>query len=198
MVQFSIRVTDFLVAMTFLLAVMDTLGVLHPFQLFFSRALIIEEGQYWRLLTSIFYSGGLRFNVLAQLYWLHQLSTIVEQRYFHGRAFDYLFFLLLGCGMILLSRFFSLVDGPFLNDILDSLIVYLGSRVLPNTQITLFLLIDVRLRYLPLLHGFALAAFGGWESAKGELIGSFIGHVLWYFLEVFPRITGLNPMRIPL
>eukprot|EP00796_Vickermania_ingenoplastis_P011931 gene11931-8211_t len=174
-----IPVTDLMVGITFALALLVTLDVVRPFQLFFSRALILEEKQYWRLVSCIFFTGRISFNLVAQLYWLYQLSKTVEQRYFHGHTVDYLFVILLGCGLILISRFLVFVEEPFLNGMLDSMIVYLGSRVLPNTQINLFFFIDIRLRYLPLLHAVVLASLGGLESAKEEIIGSAIGHVLW-------------------
>lgn len=190
------RITDVLLGVSLLLSALVSLGVLHPLQLFFSSDLVLEDEQYWRLVTSILYPGNVSIRTAAKLLWVNQLSREIEQRYFHQKSVNYIFFLTVCCGLILLVRFCWLGEYPFLYEILESVMTYVGSKVLQDVPINLIFVVNVQLRYLPYVEGVVGLLLSGRKSLKGHAVGCFTGHIAWYFLEVFPLITQWHPMQL--
>lgn len=189
------RITQIWFGLTLLLAIVVKAGEFHELQFFFSPQLIMEEKQYWRIFTSALYFGRFSLSLVLHLSFEYQLSSCIEQRYFHGCALEYFIFLSLGCILIVYFRFLEWFSSPFLCPMIYSMICYIASRVIPDMEI-MFFGIRISMRYAPLVDVCAVGAIGGLEKGKEQLLAYFIGHILWFFREVFPCITGLHPLRI--
>lgn len=195
-----LSVTEVVFGLVIFLAILNALGLCTPFQLLYSRNLILEEKQYWRLITCLLFRNTSVFETLTYAYTQFQTSSIIELQYFHGRTADYALFLALGAGLILLARYLEMIESPFLADMFGSLIIYLGSRASPNAFVQFFHLFNVRFRFLPVTFWVLNCLVFGFDSSYTYryIISCAIAHTLWYFLDVFPRITGFHPLHLPL
>lgn len=176
--------------------VLVTFDVIDSLHMIYSPTLVFEQKQYWRLITTFFYFGKVGIHSVLEIRWIYIVSSAIEEQYFHRRAWDYGFTLLIGCGLILLMRTISIIDVPFLSFVMVNMMVYLFSRLIPDQRAIIFPFIEVPMRMLPIAFLGMTVAFQGFNEAKADIVGSFAGHTIWYLLEVFPRITGLRPMQV--
>lgn len=186
-------VTVVLCGLMGILGILSSLEVIHPLYLVLSPSLVLKEHQYWRLFTNFFYVGPISAHCLMEIQWMYLISSRLEAQYYHRRSLDYIFLLLVIAGALLGMRFARIVDVPFLSYMLGTCMTYIMSRLFTDMQVMLFFAIPVPMRLLPFVF-FLLS--GMVSSMSNDVLGNLLGHVLWYFLEVFPLITGLNPLRI--
>ena len=135
-------------------------------------------------------------------------SRMLEESSFANRKADYVWLLTLSSIMLLVRPQLShktlldvlilssvpeqllspLVNLPFLSSPLAFVPIYLWSRRHPATPISLFGLITITAPYLPLaLVGLAWVLNGTWRAAAGDLLGCAIGHIGWFFRDVWAR-----------
>ena len=93
-----------------------------------------------------------------------------------------------GAGLLFVAQY---VDMIFLGYPFDTMITYLWSRRFPDENLNLnglFVVFRVILDfYFPLL----TFMFSGTEAVMHDLIGIAIAHLIFYFADIFPKITGL-------
>ncbi|KAG5469103.1 hypothetical protein LSCM4_02500 [Leishmania orientalis] len=176
-----------------MLGVMSSLEVMHPLYLVLSPSLVLKEHQYWRLFTNFLYFGPISAHSIMEIQWFYLVSSYLEAQYYHRRPLDYIFLLLVvGCSLLGL-RFFSIVNVPYLSYMLGTCLTYIMSRLFNDMEVAIFFVVQVPMRLLP----FVLMMMNTMVSGiTNEVLGNIVGHILWYFLEVFPRITGQSPLRI--
>lgn len=191
----AIQVSTIWVSLTIFLAIVVKSGEYHELQLFFSPQLILDEKQYWRIFTSVLYSGRFSVPFVLQKFFEFQLNSTIEQRYFNGHTLEYFIFVMLGCTLVIICRFLEWVTSPFLCSMSHSVIIYVGSKVLPDLIVQIFG-IPLTMRYVPIAFGILQFYFGGLEGCREHLIACCIGHILWYLREVFPVIAGWSPLRL--
>lgn len=177
-------------------AVLTSLKIIHPLQLLYSNTLISQQKQYWRLATSFFYLGELHLNTALEIHWIYVVSSAIEEQYFHRRAIDYTAVVMTGGLMLLAARMSGIIDVLFLSNLLESVLMYLLSRLLPDQRVAFFAIIEVPMRLLPAFYCLIMLYSQGASAVKLNLVCCFIGHCLWYVLEIFPRITGIHPLRL--
>jgi Derlin-2/3 len=172
-----------------LLALLTTtlcaLDVVTPFQLYLSFELIVQEGQYWRLLTNFFFFGGnFNLNFLFHMFFLVRYSSALEEGSFRGRTADFFWMLVVGGSlMVCLTPFVQL---NFLGESLAFMMVYVWGRRNTNVHMSLLGSITFSAPYLP----YVLLAFSYFLGSSGlvDIVGIIVGH-LYYFLEdVYPRM----------
>ena len=90
-----------------------------------------------------------------------------------------------------------LVALPFLGHPLSSTLVYIWSRRNPDTRLSFLGIVVFSAPWLPLvLMGFGLVVHG--TVPKDELIGVLIGHVWYFFNDVYPPLhAGAMPLAPP-
>ncbi|KAJ9155785.1 Derlin [Coniochaeta hoffmannii] len=157
-----------------------------PFQLFYSYRAVFEKSQYWRLLTTFLYFGPFSLDLLFHVYFLQRYSRLLEES--SGRSPAHFSWLLLYAmaSLILLS---PLVSMPFLGHPLSSTLVYIWSRRNPDTRLSFLGLLVFTAPYLPwVLMGFSLVLHG--TVPKDEIMGVLIGHVWYFFSDVYPPLHG--------
>lgn len=96
--------------------------------------------------------------------------------------------------LLLLS---PLVSMPFLGHPLSSTLVYIWSRRNPDTRLSFLGLLVFTAPYLPwFLMGFSLVLHG--TIPKDEIMGVVIGHVWYFFTDVYPPLhNGSRPLDPP-
>nr|CCC94903.1 conserved hypothetical protein [Trypanosoma congolense IL3000] len=189
-------VTRVLLLLGVLSVVSVSFGLVHPLQMVFSPSLVFQERQYWRLMSTFFYYDRLNLSSIIELNWLYVVSSSIELQYFHRRRWDYCLTLLVGAALLLFLRSVRALESPYLSYQFSKVLVYLFGRLLPHNEVSIFGLFTVQVRFLPVVFLFMSFAFGGVVSMQSEMFANLVGHILWYFLEIFPRITKIHPLRV--
>ncbi|TFK64628.1 Der1-like protein [Pluteus cervinus] len=159
--------------------------IITPLQLYFSPRAFFNY-QPWRAVTTFFYFGSISLDFVFHLFFFMRYSRMLEESSFANRRADYFWLLLLSSIMLLcLSPLFNL---PFLSSSLAFVPIYLWSRRHPSTPIALFGLITITAPYLPVaLVAFSWLLNGSWKAAAGDLVGCAVGHICWFFMDVWTR-----------
>lgn len=188
-------VTRLLLCLSVISVVLVSFGLVHPLQMIFSPTLAFQEKHYWRLVSTFFYFGPLNLSSIIELHWVYMVSSSIELQYFHRRRLDYCLTLFTGAGLLLFLRSTRAIETPYLSNQFSKALVYLFGRLLPHQEASIFGLLTVQVRYLPLVFLLMSVMFG--EVGIGtEVMADLVGHILWYLLEIFPRITKIHPLRV--
>ncbi|KAI0117609.1 derlin-2 [Hypoxylon sp. NC0597] len=166
-----------------------------PFQLFYSVRTVFQKGEYWRLLTTFLYFGPFSLDLLFNVYFLQRYARLLEES--SGRSPAHFSWLLL-YSMAFLIVLSPLVSMPFLGHPLSSTLVYIWSRRNPNTRLSFLGLLVFTAPYLPwVLMGFSLVMHG--TVPKDEIMGVVIGHIWYFFTDVYPPMhNGARPLDPPM
>jgi len=151
--------------------------------------------QYWRLLTTFLYFGPFSIDLLFHVYFLQRYSRLLEES--SGRSPAHFSWLLLYAMMslILLSPFVSM---PFLGHPLSSTLVYIWSRRNPDTLMSFLGFFVFGAAWLPwVLIGISFVVHG--TIPKDELLGVVLGHIWYFFNDVYPPLhAGSRPLDPPM
>lgn len=168
--------------------------VLTPFQLFYSYRAVFYKSQYWRLITTFFYFGPLSLDLVFHVFFLQRYSRLLEES--SGRSPAHFSWLLMYAIVVLLciAPFFSLA---FLGSALSSTLVYIWSRKNPETRLSFLGLWVFKAPFLPwVLILFSLTLHG--SVPKDEICGVLVGHVWYFFNDVYPSLHhGHRPFDPP-
>lgn len=150
--------------------------------------------QYWRLLTTFLYFGPFSLDLLFHVYFLQRYARLLEES--SGRSPAHFSWLLL-YAMASLIALSPLVSMPFLGHPLSSTLVYIWSRRNPDTRLSFLGLLVFTAPYLPwVLMGFSLVLHG--TIPKDEMMGVVIGHIWYFFTDVYPPLhNGSRPLDPP-
>ncbi|KAI9757757.1 MAG: hypothetical protein M1815_000094 [Lichina confinis] len=172
--------------------------IVTPFQLFYSFRAVFIKGQYWRLLTTFLYFGPLSLDLLFHVFFLQRYSRLLEESSSsRGRQSPAYFAWLLLYATVSLILLSPLVSMPFLGSPLSSSLVYIWSRRDPDTRLSFLGLLVFTAPYLPwVLMGFSLLLHG--SIPKDEIMGVIVGHVWYFFSDVYPSLhNGIRPLDPP-
>ncbi|KAF6802110.1 ER-associated proteolytic system protein [Colletotrichum sojae] len=149
---------------------------------------------YWRLLTTFLYFGPFSLDLLFHVYFLQRYARLLEES--SGRSPAHFSWLLVYAmtSLLLLS---PLVSMPFLGHPLSSTLVYIWSRRNPDTRLSFLGLLVFTAPYLPwVLMAFSLILHG--SIPKDEIMGVVIGHIWYFFSDVYPPLhNGSRPFDPP-
>ncbi|PSR83310.1 putative endoplasmic reticulum protein [Coniella lustricola] len=164
-------------------------------QLFYGYKAVFKSGQYWRLLTTFLYFGPLSLDLLFHVYFLQRYSRLLEES--SGRSPAHFSWLLLYAATSLICLA-PLVGMEFLGHPLSSTFVYIWARRNPDTRLSFLGLLVFTAPYLPwVLMGFSLVLHG--VIPRDELVGVIIGHIWYFFNDVYPPLHGgSRPLDPPL
>lgn len=151
--------------------------------------------QYWRLISTFLYFGPLNLDLLFHVFFMQRYSRLLEES--SGRSPAHFSWMLVYAmaSLLLIASFLSL---PFLGAALSSSLVYVWSRRNPETRLTFLGVMVFTAPYLPwVLMGFSLVVHG--TVPKDEICGVVVGHVWYFFNDVYPTLHGghrpLDPPR---
>ncbi|MCJ1363269.1 hypothetical protein MMC16_002376 [Acarospora aff. strigata] len=169
--------------------------IITPFQLFYSFRAVFVKSQYWRIVTPFIYFGPLNLDLLFHVFFLQRYSRLLEES--SGRSPAHFSWLLLYASttLLLLSPLLSM---PFLGSGLSSTLVYIWSRRNPETRLSFLGLLVFTAPYLPwVLMAFSLVLHG--TIPKDEICGVIVGHVWYFFSDVYPPLhNGQRPLDPPI
>ncbi|EFX00531.1 ER-associated proteolytic system protein [Grosmannia clavigera kw1407] len=179
---------------TFAISVLVQCQIVTPWQLFYSYSSVFAKGQYWRLLSTFLYFGPISMDLVFHIYFLQRYSRLLEES--AGRS-PAVFSWLLVYAMAFLLVISSFIHMPFLGQPLSSTLVYIWSRRNHNTRLSFLGLMTFSAPYLPwVLMCFSLVLHG--SIPRDEIMGVVIGHVYWFFTDVYPPLhNGVQPLAPP-
>ncbi|OQR89585.1 Der1-like family, partial [Thraustotheca clavata] len=159
---------------------------------YFNFNLIFYRGQVWRLVTNFLFFGLFSLDFLFHMYFLVRYSRMLEEGSFRGRTADFLYMIMFGAVfMILVAPFVSV---HFLGSSLTFMMVYIWGRRNEHTQLSFLGLFPFTAPYLPwvlLLFSMVLG-----NSATIDLIGIVVGHIYYFFEDVYPTIADIRGWRV--
>jgi len=170
-----------------------SLDLASPAQFCLDWGMVFSQHQYWRLVTCFLYAGDFGMNFAWSMYVLFSYSSILEEQCFYGRTEDYLWMLICCCGMILTTQYITNSETLFNMGSLLHCITYVWSR--RNAHLTCYIvMLEVRATFIPWVMLALSVLVGG--SVEKMLFGILIGHVFWFFLDVYPNMPTSKGLRI--
>lgn len=155
----------------------------------------VNNWQYWRILTTFIYFGPPSLDLLFHLFFMSRYSRLLEST--SGPSPAVFSWLLLYATTTLLTLSSFTPSVPFLGHSLSQVLVYIWSRRNPDTRLAFLGLLVFNAPYLPwVLMAFSLLMHG--TIPKDEILGVVVGHVYYFFCDVWPGIyPGSRPMDPP-
>eukprot|EP01136_Pigoraptor_vietnamica_P023724 Opistho-1_new@76135 len=188
-------ITRFYMTACVLTSVACQLNFVTPFQLYFNWHLITHKYQFYRLITTFLFNGTLGLDFLFHMFFLYRYSRYLEEGSFRGRPGDYFFMLLFGAAcMIGVAPF---IDMLWLGSGLTCMLVYVWGRRNRHVRMSFLGLFTFTAPYLPwVLLGFSVLLN---SSPLGDLLGIGIGHIYYYFEDVYPVLFPgrRRPLKTP-
>jgi len=162
-------------------------NLLNPFQLFLSFQTVWGKRQYWRLVTTFLYFGPLSLDFMFHIFFMSRYSRMLEESHYQGRTADFAW--LLFYSAVTLVALSPLTGMPFLGSPLSFSLVYIWARRNPGVQLSFLGLFVFNAPYLPwVLLAFSVLLHN--TLPKDDLLGIAVGHVYYFFSDVYPRIHG--------
>lgn len=151
--------------------------------------------QPWRIITGFLYMGHFDVNLIVALYLTVQYSRQLEESF--ERTRDYIWFWLVCASLLICYSTWCknlVVLGSYQNEVLN----YIWSKQNPDMMMGLLGLIEFRAGYLSFLLFFLNMItksdkFDLWIEIPPLLIG----HLVFYFEEVWRDLFGFNPLSPP-
>ncbi|KAJ3364016.1 Derlin-2 [Allomyces javanicus] len=180
------------VTLSVAVSVLCQAGFLAPFHLYYDPHFILNRGEYWRILSSFFYFGHFGIDLIFHMFFLARYSRLLEEGPYRTRPADY--FMLLAFGAVTLLILATVLPAhslPFLGSPLSQVLVYIWSRRNPFVRMSFLGVMEFTAPYLPwVLVVFSVVMHG--TVPIGDLAGIAIGHVYWYFDDIYPRLREVQ------
>lgn len=170
------------------------LDMVSPLTLYYNYDLILNKGQYWRLVTSFLFFGSFSIDFLFHMYFVVRYCRLLEEGPFRGRTADFLFMIVYGATMMLFFSvsFDAFARIKFLGHPLTFMMVYLWARDPDNYHIRMsfFGVLQFTAPYLPwVLLVFSLVLGNPIEM---DLLGIIVGHTYYFLDYVYPQVAQLR------
>jgi len=173
------------------------MDLVSPLTLYYNYDLIMNKGQYWRLISSFLFFGSFSLDFLFHMYFVVRYCRLLEEGSFRGRTADFIYMLFFGAVlMLVIAVNFSLFAKiKFLGHPLAFMMVYVWARGPENVNVRMSLLgiFPFNAPYLPwvlLLFSLLLG-----NSIETDLLGIVVGHFYYFFDYVFPQVADVRGWR---
>lgn len=170
------------------------LDVVSPLTLYYNYDLILNKGQYWRIITSFLFFGSFSIDFLFHMYFVVRYCRLLEEGPFRGRTADFLFMIIYGATMMLICSvaFDAFARIKFLGYPLSFMMVYLWARDPDNYHIRMsfFGVLQFNAPYLPwvlLLFSLILG-----NPIEMDLLGILVGHSYYFLDYVYPQVAAIR------
>ncbi|KAM0679619.1 hypothetical protein GINT2_002250 [Glugoides intestinalis] len=183
-------ITRILVFLTVSLSLLVHLDIVKQQQISYSR-FYLQHLEFHRIFTTFFYYGKTSFELLMNFVFLYKYSSVLEESY--SRTSDYLFIIMIIFILLIITS--SIFYIPFLATVLANTITYIWTRKNPLAIVQIFGFISFSAFYLPFVFPIVSLIFDK-TLAKDDLVGIFVGHIVFYFTEVYPKF-GKRVLKTP-
>lgn len=195
-------VTKYWFGATVVLTLAGNFQIVSPYQFVFAWNRVYENFEVWRLLSCFCYAGPFHINTLFAVYMLVQFSKQYEaggpfNTGAGGGTADYIFMLMIGVSLILLSypfigSFLSL--APIFTRTLVFFVLYTWSKRHPTANANIWG-VPVGANYLPFAYlALSVLMGGAWADI---LHGMVVGHIYYFLVDVVPQVYGRDIIQTP-
>lgn len=188
-------VTRTFFTVAFLTSLAVRLRIINPYLLYFSWSSVLQKRQLWRLVTPFLFVGELDPQYIVVICLTAQYSRMLEEQSYYGRPLKFVKLLVFAmASLLLLSEWLRL---PFLSAPMTYVIMYVWSRRSPHMRVAFLGILAVNAPYLPwVCLGFS-ALLNQDSSWKAGLCGILIGHVYYFFEDIWPRVRMVGVSQTP-
>lgn len=178
-------------------SVLEQCGLVSQMQLVYNYRKVKEQYELWRLITTFVYFGPLSLSLVFDVFFVSRYCRMLESSFYRNRTGEYAWILSLACGALLIVA--SLMGNlPLLGPYLSSSIIYLWARRNPDFQLSFLGLFVFSAPYLPWVQAFFSVVVQKNTQIKGQLLGIIVGHLLFFFEDIYPTISnGRRPLSPP-
>lgn len=162
---------------------------------------IMHTHEYWRFVTNFFFFDYIGLNFFLHMFFLFRYCKYLEQSSFRNRTADFLLFFAFCTASLLglnyLITYLQWIQRPvhFMAPSLAFSVVYVWARRNPQFSMTFFHLLHFTAPWLPwVILGL------GWIMGSpplSDLLGIAVGHVYYFFSDVYPEFTGRHLLKAP-
>ncbi|KAG5362986.1 Derlin-2 [Yarrowia sp. B02] len=204
----------------FTLGLLQFLGFASEIHYIFLWKGIVQRHEYWRFVTPFFYFGKLNIDLALRAYFLSRHPRMLEEGCYRHNVAEYAWIMLFAAAnLLLIAVAFPKISPPFLGSSLLSAITYLWARRNEGVRVSLLGVFTFTAPYLPwvtLAMSYIANDEGPGRDHRGrpikvshheempqehglsgrdktlifELIGMFIGHVIFFLEDVYPKFSG--------
>ena len=182
------------------------LEIVSPFTLYYNYDLIVEKGQYWRLLTSFLFFGSFSLDFLFHIYFVVRYCRLLEEGVYRNRKSDFVYMFFFGATAMVIS---AMILSPFskikfLGHPLAFMMVYLWARGPENLHVRMSLLglFPFNAPYLPWVLLLFSVLLG--NPIETDLMGILIGHIYFFLDRIYPQVADVRgwtmkrPLKTPI
>lgn len=177
-------------------SILVTLDLVSPLKLNLNIAFMKRRHEWWRIVTNFFFFEELGLHFLFNMHFIYLYFSRLEEEHFHRSSADFLFMNLFGALLLLLLAPFL----PFMHFLSFPLVfmgLYVWSRKNPHVQLAFWGLFTFSAPYLPWLLLTLSVLLGGFSNGLVDLLGILVGHIYYYFTDIYPLLTGHHVLRTP-
>jgi len=186
-------VTRFYLTIAVITSAACYLELVSPFSLYYNVSLIFQKRELWRLVTNFFFFGDIGIDFIFHMFFLVRYSKSLEEGLFRGRTADFAWMLLFGAMMLTaLAPFANIL---FLGSSLSFMMVYVWARRTENVRMSFLGLFTFTAPYLPWV--LLAVSFLLGNSAVVDLLGIAVGHIFYFFDDVFYKMRGVKVLKTP-
>jgi len=181
-----------------------SLEIISPYSLYLHPKRVVNQYEFWRLITNFFFFGKMDLDFLFHMFFLARYCKLLEENSFRGRTADFFYMLLFGGAVLTavvlaggmvpyLSESFAKI--LFLSNSLTFMMVYVWSKRNPFVHMSFLGLFTFTAPYLPwVLLGFSVLVG---SSPWVDLLGMVAGHAYYFLEDVYPIMTGRRLLKTP-
>lgn len=178
-------------------------GFVSPMKLIYIWDNVFENFEIWRFLTPFLFVGKFDFNTLMALYMLQSFSQRYETEPYNtgagGGTADYVFAIMFGMGMTLLSYPVMLMIGlgapPIFARTLMFFVLYVWSKRHPTAPASIWG-IQMKAIHLPFAYLILSVLMGGMYADL--LHGIAVGHLFYFLVDVVPIVYNKDLLHTPM
>ncbi|KAH8553697.1 Der1-like family-domain-containing protein [Umbelopsis sp. PMI_123] len=187
-------VTRSILAASIVIPLAGSFGVVHMSNFLLIWKPVLAKFQLWRLVTCFFlYSISLEW--AFSLAFLYQFSSQLEREHYLGRTADYLYFIMVTCGIQVVVAYFA--GNYVLSSGLSMAITYLWSQKNRGFPVTFMFGLRFQAQHLPLVRVLYEFIMSGGNLPIASIVGWGAGYFYNYFVEEYPRAAGVRLLDTP-
>ena len=174
--------TRFFVGGVLIIATLSSFPPSNSLYFIFSIDDIFHRFQIWRIFTGVFFMSTLSLSLFISLLIEGKILADLENLFFKKRLSNLVFiFILAWILSIVMCIWFKQFD---LSECIYASLLYLFSKVMPDIQVVVMFVIPMRVAYLPFVR--IILHILSSTNPIPTLIGSFVGHIIFFFLFLLP------------
>ena len=179
------------------LMILTHFKIIDQIDLFFDKDVIIQNNQWYRLFTSLFFFGGMKLSTLSNIFGFANFASMVERSIFTNRTAEYITFLAFTTVLNWISSI--LFTGEmFFGTTISSICFYYWSKHYSDQSMQVMgIPFFIKSGYIPFVYVVLAYVRGGFEAMIPDLLGIVFGHIYYYCHDVMAIRFGTKLLEAP-